>query len=105
MTTASPKIWKQNEIRELLHRSEVARLRGLVQLFYRQTPDEVAGATTLSNNGEGFTTGDAKVLTSYARKLLKNNQPLTDYEAANLAKRMLKYAGQLTRIANSRNHS
>ena len=54
---------------------------------------------TLEHNGVGFNAFDAEVLSDIAKKLIRGEE-LTDKEFFTARKRIQKYAGQLTLIAN-----
>ena len=88
------KIWKKDEIKELLQTNDRAVLRGLVAVYSLQTKDEKALAETVEHNGVGFSGFDAEILTSFAKQVQEQGK-LTDRQMEVARKRVLKYAGQL----------
>lgn len=92
-------LWEKEDIRNLLQRSDKAVRRGLLCLYYLQTADEQNDAVTNSRNGVGFNSYDAKFLTSLAKFLIVNGY-LTPKQIKYARDRLLKYAGQLAKIAN-----
>ena len=91
--------WTKEEIRELLEQNDKAVVRGLVVLYSRQTPEEQSEDRTVEKNNVGFNALDAAFLSSLARYAEKRGM-LTEKQMPYARKRMLKYAGQLARIAN-----
>lgn len=90
-------IWTRESIQQLLLSNDKALVRGLIQIYHRQTFSERSAADATVQNGEGFTVGDARKLTKFAETCL-NLRPLTEAEMRELRNRMLKYAGQLLRV-------
>src|ERR1019366_9001622 len=70
----------------------------LQKLFERQTVDEQSAEFTKYVNGRGFNGADANVLSDIAKKSIQY-QNLTVKQAALVARRLKKYAGQLEEIA------
>ena len=75
--------------------------RAVVSIFERQTADEQNAETTAHDNGVGFTSADAPLLSSFAKQITARGF-LTPKQKAFAVKKMHKYAGQLLRIAQSR---
>lgn len=101
MTKTLRKVWKVEEIRELLLNNNRMVGNSLIQLRNCQTLEELEGKHTSELNGKGFNSFDAELLTNLAdyyelRGLLTRRQ----LEVAR--KRILKYARQLTVIANNK---
>jgi hypothetical protein len=70
----------------------------LQAMFQRQTADEQCADTTKHVNKMGFNGSDARVLSDIAKKS-QQYQNLTIRQAAYVAKKLMKYAGQLEQIA------
>ncbi|MDO8661008.1 MAG: hypothetical protein Q7K43_03905, partial [Candidatus Woesearchaeota archaeon] len=64
-----------------------------------QTSDEFFAEDTKYSNGVGFNGNDAQILTSFA-KFLGFRGHLTSKQIFVARKKLLKYSGQLTSIAN-----
>lgn len=93
------KVWTKEEIKVLLERNDTAVCRGLVTLFNLQTQDERNDEHTKYHNGVGFTGVDAEFLTSLARQY-QDRGFLTPKQIVYGRKKILKYAGQLAKVAN-----
>lgn len=99
MTTI--KKWKKDEIRAKLETNDVWLFKGLVAIFNKQTADEQDSGVTCHENGMGFTGADAEFMTSLANQYLVCGS-LSKRQTEVVRKRMLKYAGQLAKIANAK---
>lgn len=97
MTTASKK-WTKEEIRFNLETNNVWLFRGLLAIYDRQTEDEKSSELTKHENMVGFNGVDSNILTSFA-KHYKQHGWLSKKQIEITRRRMLKYAGQLTKIA------
>lgn len=75
--------------------------RALLVLFDRQTREEQAKEHAIVHNGIGFTGPDSHMLTYYA-KWLRSGKHLSGKHLESARKRIVKYAGQLARIANEK---
>jgi hypothetical protein len=105
--TMEKKVWKTEEIRNLLTSNDLAVCRGLVAIYNRQTLDEQAIGVTKHVNGVGFNGADAYILTSYAHQVISFNpststykDPLSRKQIGLARKKLIKYARQLRDIAN-----
>lgn len=98
------RIWKKEEIKEKLLSGDRNWIeRGVIAIFNKQTEDEKIVEATNRKNGIGFTGADAHIMSSFAKWLLKNeNNHLTVKQFAIAKKKIVKYAGQLTKIANGK---
>jgi hypothetical protein len=86
--------------------------RGLLAIHAKQTSTEQCWGTTRDNNGVGFASNDAELLTSYVRQIEKFNatpplsrrftQPLSGNQLNWARRKMLKYSGQLARISRGK---
>ena len=73
---------------------------GLKRIFEYQTADERYNQDVRNNNGVGFTTADAYMLSSFAKQLkYRKNYHLSERQLAYAAHRMPKYARQLVNQA------
>ncbi len=99
MAETTKKIWTKEEIQELLKENDVAVIRGLLNLFALQTEDERISDETNHRNGVGFNGRDAEFLGSLARQAILRGK-LTEKQLPYARKRILKYAGQLVKVAN-----
>jgi len=95
------KIWNKDEIICLLETNNKMVERSLLKLYERQTITERNCHSTIDNNGMGFNAPDAKILTSICESYLEYGR-LTEKQIALVRKKLLKYAGQLTLIANNK---
>lgn len=96
----SKRVWTEAEIRELLATNDKFVCRALKKLYERQTEGEKLSKETHVTNGEGFNKVDADVLTNICEWGLSHGK-LTAKQLALVRKRIMKYAKQLTRIANA----
>lgn len=74
--------------------SDAQAIRALMRIHQHQTPSEQASHSTHVYNAEGFTAGDAKILSSFA-DFYKRKNYLSPKQMQILRKRIGKYAGQL----------
>ena len=86
-------------IRDLLRTHDRAVMRAIWVLYERQTSTEQLCGVTLDDNGIGFNAFDAKFLTSLATQADERGW-LTPRQITYGRKAVMKYAGQLVRIAN-----
>jgi hypothetical protein len=105
--TSEKRVWRYPEIRELLETSDTLLLRGIVRIYQLQTADEQQMHGTTHHNGVGFNSRDAKFLSDIAKRIISFFEGQSQYDTPlstkqkNAARRsMVKYAKQLTRIAN-----
>lgn len=99
--TVKPDLSKEEVIREYLVKSDKVLFRGLLAIYRRQTEDEKQVKTTIYRNKVGFSGCDAEILTSLA-KWLESKGFLTEKQKKIARKKMLKYAGQLSKIATGK---
>ena len=91
--------WTREQIKEKLETDDQWLCRGLLAIYKKQTENEKANEVTNQRNGVGFSRIDAMFLTSLAKNFTKWGR-LTKGQKFCLRKSMLKYSGQLSRIAN-----
>lgn len=101
------KKWTPGQIVHLLNTNDIFLERSLVKLFERQTQDEKSASDAKHTNGRGFNKPDSNRLTICAKTILKNKgkgvpegKRLLDWQLEDARPRILKYAKQLTEIAN-----
>lgn len=99
------KIWTVEEITNLLKTSDNAVIKATLAIRNKQTADEQASEATKHHNGVGYNGLDAKIMTSFGNQLAKQQaigRPLwlSEKQLAIARKKIMKYAGQLTKIAN-----
>jgi hypothetical protein len=80
------------------HENRYLVYRMLQCVYNRQWADEKAAGQTKHTNGQGFTGSDAKLLSDVAKKSIPYKN-LTAAQAAMVAKRLLKYSGQIAKVA------
>jgi 2-succinyl-5-enolpyruvyl-6-hydroxy-3-cyclohexene-1-carboxylate synthase len=99
------KIWTVEEITNLLRNSDNAVIKATLAIRNRQTPDEQASEATKHHNNMGYNGIDAKIMTSFGNQIAKQQAAgrplwLSEKQLAIARKKIFKYAGQLTKIAN-----
>lgn len=100
------KIYNKGDMRELFGspdsiswRQDAARVKALLYLYDFQTEDEQHSNTTHHHNKMGFNGTDAGLLSSFAQQII-NRKFLSDKQMALLRRKIVKYAGQIARVAN-----
>ena len=94
------KKWKKDEIKDMIEKSDYALIKGLLRIYENQTMDEKRSESTSHDNGIGFNGSDAEFLSKMAKFFLDRGY-LTGKQIDVVRKKMLKYSGQLTKIANT----
>jgi len=102
-------MYTKEKIKELIVTSDKAVERGLVAIFNLQTFDERKSEETREKNGVGFSAFDAPIgsafdapIGSYYAKWIKSGKHLNGRHLIKARKLILKYIGQLTKIANKK---
>ena len=95
------KIWKKEEIKKMLQTNDNAVLRGIVVIYSLQTDDEKKAEETVEHNGVGFSGVDAAFMSSLAKFILSRGY-LTDKQLEYGRRKIMKYAGQLAKVANGK---
>lgn len=93
------RIWTMDEIKELIKTNDKMVARSVVKLWELQTASEQAAQETHERNGVGFNGIDAAILSSFA-EWYKAHGYLSQKQTALARKKLVKYSGQLVRIAN-----
>ncbi len=96
-------------VRHNLTNSDRWLIRGLLAIFEKQTADEKASEATRYDNEVGFNGLDAKILSSFAKQVQEWKgqlpgrrrfaSPLSPKQVPLARRKMMKYSGQLVRIA------
>lgn len=94
------KNWSQAEIRLMLENKDHWVERAIKAIHKYQTSQEKQSFETTELNGVGFNGFDAPLLSSFAEWLNKGRH-LSPKQLGIARKRILKYSGQLTKIANN----
>lgn len=94
------KKWSKDDIKAKLSTDDKWLVRGLLAIHARQTEEEKVSETTKEQNGIGFNGVDATILTDMVNQYKRTNGFLSPRQIALIRKKMVKYAGQLARIAN-----
>lgn len=95
------KVWTKEEIRNKIKTDDRWLMRAVYAIYKLQTEDEKADKTTKHLNNIGFNGVDAVFLSQAAERYRKNYNFSPKYMEA-IRRAMLKYSGQLTKIANKR---
>lgn len=91
--------WTKDEIKNLILTNDKMVGLSLKQLYNCQTADEQAIGETNHQNGMGFNGVDAPILTSFAVFYIERGY-LSSKQLVIARKKLIKYCGQLTRLAN-----
>lgn len=96
---STQKKWTKEEIRFNMETNDKWLFRGLLAIYARQTEDERSSEITKHDNAVGFNGVDSNFL-SRAAVFYKSNGFRTKVHKEAVRKAMLKYSGQLAKIAN-----
>jgi hypothetical protein len=85
-------------------------LRAIIRIYENQTNEEKSRESTDDDNGIGFTGLDAKILSSFAKQIIRHQNdpqakypvPLSHKQMSIARKKMGKYSGQLLRIVRAK---
>lgn len=91
--------WDTEQIRELLRTNPRAVVRGVEVIHQRQTLTEQVTASTRDRNGVGWNAFDAEYMTR-AADMIARRRRLPPSMLPRVRHRLMKYAGQLARVAN-----
>ena len=94
-------VYKREQIQTILMSSDASLIRGLMRIYAHQTLDEQKSATVNRNNGMGFRSCDARILTSLAQQA-QHKGSLSIKQLDLLRRKMPVYVGQLTNFANGK---
>jgi hypothetical protein len=93
------RVWTKEEIKQRLQENQNWLEQGIVAIFNKQTMSEQNDGDTHAHNNVGFSKPDAHRMTYYTNWILSGKH-LSGKHLEQARKGMLKYAGQLTKIAN-----
>ena len=93
------KVWTKNEIKGLIESRDDAVVRGMLRIYDLQTESEKVFGDTHESNGVGFSGVDGEIMSSFTEFYNKAGF-LSKKQMVIARKKMLKYAGQLTKIVN-----
>lgn len=93
------KTWNVDEIKELLKTNDRFVLRSLIKLYSFQTKEEKRQKESTEANNKGFNKFDAESLTPIAQNVVKGNT-ITENQISYIRNKIMKYAKQLTKVAN-----
>jgi len=103
------KTWNKNEIKRNLQKDDLWVIRGVLAIYNRQTSEEQQIQDTKEHNGVGFNGVDGHIMSSFAEQIRqwesnpspqKYRTPLSVKQLQIARKKIIKYSGQLTKIAN-----
>ena len=95
------RIWKKEDIKDLLVKRDDAVVQGMLRIFDLQTADEKESETAKHSNGVGFSGAHAEIMCSMSKFYNRRNF-LSPKQMVCARKIMLRYAGQLTLISNGK---
>ena len=93
--------WTKDEIKSKLATDNAWLIRGLLAIYAGQTQEEKTYGMTKEDNGIGFNALDAEILTAFALQY-KQFRRLSPRQIELTRKKLMKYAGQLAKIANGK---
>ena len=99
MENTAKKIWTIEEIKAQIEKSDKWVERAIKAIYNKQTIDEKATEDTRHNNSVGFSGAHAHY-GSYLAKYIISGKRLDGKHLIKARKMALRYAGQLTKIAN-----
>lgn len=98
------KVWTKEEIRNKLATDDRWLVRALMAIYKHQTDDEKNSLNTKHYNSVGFNGIDAEFLSSAAQWYQRTGR-LSSKQLVHVRRKMMKYSGQLARVANGVNHA
>lgn len=106
LTSATKRVIDKALILELLESNNKWLFRAIASIYEYQTADEQDAEVTAHDNGVGFNSVDAAILSSFAKQIIghaarpsKFASPLSPKQVEIARSKMKKYAGQLLSIA------
>lgn len=93
--------YTKDQIKTMLQTRDIAVAKGVLAIYAYQTAVEQAAEGTTEDNGVGFNGADAPILSSFAKQL-QQGRTLSAKQLAIARRKIVKYAGQLVKIANSK---
>lgn len=98
MTTFNTQAELQEAIRTQITTNDRQALKAMMRIYTYQTADEQEMGDVTTNNGVGFASTDAEILTSFCHQF-ETKGWLSPKQMTIVRKKMGKYAGQLMRQA------
>lgn len=93
--------WSADQMKDFLQTNDRVLYGALLALYDCQTSDEKSWGETHYRNNAGFNGADASFLSSVAESLKRYGR-LTDKQKAVTRKKLAKYIGQITNLANAK---
>lgn len=93
--------YSKEDMKVLLEKRNDAVIRAIIVLYTFQTKAEQEIGETTQHNGVGFNGTDGGILSSFAEQLNKGRK-LSEKQMIIAKKKIVKYAGQLAKIANEK---
>ena len=93
--------WTKDQMKEFVQNNDKVLYGALLALYDCQTADEKCDGTTHHYNGAGFNGVDSEFLSSVSESLKKYGR-LTDKQKVVTRKKLVKYMGQITNLANAK---
>lgn len=94
-------MYTKNDIKIMLATNPKAVVRGVLAIYNNQLPEEQYNGRTIALNGVGFNGADSRPMSRYA-EIIRRDGKLAGGQFLDAKRRIMKYAGQLVTIANSR---
>lgn len=94
------KMWTPEEMKDILNRYDDQVCKAVVKIYENQTSDEKSSYETKHVNGIGFNGADAAIMSRFAEFYIRYGF-LSPKMMMIARKKIMKYAGQLCRIANA----
>lgn len=96
------KIWTEEEIKsKLIEGNKIWIEHAVIAIFNKQTSYEQSAETTKERNCVGYNGADAPIMSSFAKQLIRRKgYHLSEKQLYVAKKKIVKYVGQLTIIAN-----
>ncbi len=94
-------IYTKENISEILKNNQVWLERAILAIYKKQTDNEKRIEHSINHNDIGFNRPDANLLSYYAKYLISGKH-LTGSHLEKARKKMIKYSGQLAKIANNK---
>jgi len=94
------RVWEKEEIKGLIETRDDAVVRGMLRIYGLQTESEQVCGGTHESNGVGFSGVDGGIMSSFTEFYNKAGF-LSKKQMVIARKKILKYTGQLTKIANN----
>lgn len=93
-------MWTAEKMKDILNRYDDQVCKAVVKIYEYQTADEKRAHETKEHNNVGFNGADAKIMSSFAEFYMERGY-LSPKQMMIARKKIMKYAGQLCKIANN----